>query len=296
MRAALARGKRVNQKGAGGCTGLMLAAHKGHEAVVELLLQQPGLDVNLTDGVYHRSALHFSSIEGHSGVVRRLLAHPSQSCHNAVTSEGFSPLMVAVQWNRVECVRELVAVEEVDLEARDLDGYGLEEWARVEGSLEAWQVVREELGRREEQYRTLSMEEMMAKCSGALEKQFKQKKMMLKKAKAEEAKEKRTRAAEAQREKVEQVQKIIEEEAEQKRWLDGALKLFETNSSQTHAEMNVELGKLEALMEEDSGQDRRDTLSVPPAGPGWSTAPAAGRPSWAGPEAWSSLSWHGAGI
>ena len=58
--------------------------------------------------------------------------------------------MNAVWWNRVECVRELVAVEGVDLETRDSQGRGLEEVARVKGSLEAWLVVSEELGRREE--------------------------------------------------------------------------------------------------------------------------------------------------
>ena len=61
--------------------------------------------------------------------------------------------MEALAENRVECVRELVAVEGVDLETRDSRGVGLEENARDNGSLEAWQVVREELGRREEQRR-----------------------------------------------------------------------------------------------------------------------------------------------
>ena len=76
VRAALARGQEVNQTDAGGFTGLMRAAHKGHEAVVELLLQQPELDVNLTCGHYRQTALHWACGQGHPGIVRRLLAHP----------------------------------------------------------------------------------------------------------------------------------------------------------------------------------------------------------------------------
>ena len=52
VRAALARGEEVNQRDVYGSTGLMLAARNGREDVVELLLQQPGLDVNLTGGRY----------------------------------------------------------------------------------------------------------------------------------------------------------------------------------------------------------------------------------------------------
>ena len=46
VRAALARGEEVSNR-KGGYTGPMFAANNGNEAVVELLLQQPGLDVNL---------------------------------------------------------------------------------------------------------------------------------------------------------------------------------------------------------------------------------------------------------
>ena len=63
---------------------------------------------------------------------------------------------MAVGRNKVECVRELVAVEAVDLETRDLRGRNLEEMAKITGGLEAWQVVREELGRREKGNRTLN--------------------------------------------------------------------------------------------------------------------------------------------
>ena len=150
MRAALARGEEVNQRYAEGDTGLMNAARRGHEAVVEILLQEPGLDVNLAGGIHSWTALHAACYGGHAGIVRRLLSHPSLTCPNAVDGNGNSPLGYAVMWDNVECVRELVAVEGVHLETTDPQGWSLEKLARIQRSLEAWQVVREELGRRED--------------------------------------------------------------------------------------------------------------------------------------------------
>ena len=77
------------------------------------------------------------------------------------------------------------------------------------GNEDAWHVVREELERREEgrredsdESRTLRVEEIMAKCSGVLEKHSKQKEVILNEAKVQEARDKRTRAIEAQVTKV----------------------------------------------------------------------------------------------
>ena len=151
MRAALARGEEVNQRDAEGNTGLMVAAGRGNEAVVELLLQQPGLDVNHAKEVILWTALHMACRQGYTRIVLMLLAHPSLTCHNAVNSEGCTPLMLAVRMNRVKCVREMMAVEGVDLETRDPWGRGLEEAARCHGGPEAWQVVREGKRRREVQ-------------------------------------------------------------------------------------------------------------------------------------------------
>ena len=73
----------------------------------------------------------------------------------------------------------------------------------------------------------------MAKYRGVLDKYSKQKKVLLKKAKAKEAREKK---------------------------MEAALKQLETKLDKTNAEMKIELGKLEALMEEESEQDRREEL------------------------------------
>ena len=75
VRAALARGEDVNSSD-GDMTGLMLALHRGHNSVVELLLSQPSLDVNSSDSG-GSTALHWvdSNVTG----LRLLLADPRHS-------------------------------------------------------------------------------------------------------------------------------------------------------------------------------------------------------------------------
>ena len=124
LAAALARGEVVNHIDKD-CSALMMAAVGNNEAVVELLLQQPGLDVNLTSKEIGQTALHMASSNGYTGIVRRLLAYPSLTCHNSRDIHGFSPLMLALMMNQVECVRELVAAEGIDLETKDPQGRGL---------------------------------------------------------------------------------------------------------------------------------------------------------------------------
>ena len=237
MRAALAGGEEVNKRSVGGAdqegaTGLMWAAWEGHEAVVELLLQQPGLDTNLSGGPNNLTALHLACIKGHVAILRRLLAHPSLTCHNNVDIFGNTPLMLAERENKFECAMELE--EAVDL---DLEEVGLEEMATTREGLEAWQGVREEQGRREVQRRkdtegkrTSSVLETMVKYR-FLEKQSKQKQKLLKKAKAKEAKEKRLRAVEAQRTNVESVQETIGKEVETVRNEKNTIQVSETSSS-----------------------------------------------------------------
>ena len=51
VKTALRRGEDVNQRSGHcrGSTGLILASNSGHESVVELLLQQPGIEADITD-------------------------------------------------------------------------------------------------------------------------------------------------------------------------------------------------------------------------------------------------------
>ena len=143
VREALASGQQVNQRGGDrGWTGLMLAASSGHASILQLLMNQPGLDVNLTDGS-GRTALHLACYKTFEdvGIVKLLLAHPSLTCLNARDSSGGTPIMAAVHSGNVACVKELAKLPGVDLETRNSEGLGLEEVARREGQYEAWDEV-----------------------------------------------------------------------------------------------------------------------------------------------------------
>ena len=127
VRAALARGQDVNSSVRDNRTGLMGAILGGHNSVVELLLSQPSLNVNSTTSI-GATALHLAcpNVTG----LRLLLADPRLTSINARDGFGNTPLMWAVSDGSVECVRELVMVEGVDLETRDDDGTSLEQVAR----------------------------------------------------------------------------------------------------------------------------------------------------------------------
>ena len=129
VKAALANGAGVNSRGGmGNYTCLMWAAYGQSEAVVSLLLQQPGIQVNARSQ-NNRTALHFACHYGSGRMVKRLLAQPGIDC-NVRGVEGRTPLMVAVEADREEVVREMVAVQGVDITTRDAEGRSLEEVGR----------------------------------------------------------------------------------------------------------------------------------------------------------------------
>ena len=79
VRKGLARGADPNTKAANfgsspRATCLIAAAHFGHQDVVALLLQQPGIKVNLTDDT-GLTALHVALERNHGGVSKLLLNH-----------------------------------------------------------------------------------------------------------------------------------------------------------------------------------------------------------------------------
>ena len=129
VEASLRRGQDVNTKNSSGRTGLIWAAVRGHTSVVQLLLTVENCDVNCQSNNGH-TALHLASFIDNSEIVRSLLAHPGMRSENIRGYGGQTPLMRAVMRGSVESVRLLVSDGRVDLETRDDQGKGLEEWAR----------------------------------------------------------------------------------------------------------------------------------------------------------------------
>jgi len=70
VRQLLRSGADVNARDRYGQTGLMLAAHQGHRAIVEILLEG-GADLNVT-AKYNLSALMLAVIAGHVAIARHL--------------------------------------------------------------------------------------------------------------------------------------------------------------------------------------------------------------------------------
>ena len=157
VREALEKGVDVNSRGEKQETGLLGAAILGHEEVVEVLLAQPGVDVNCRDDMGY-TALHWASGSGQwvcqgssVGMLRRLLAMPGVEV-NLRDVLGMTPLMWAMAYGREEAVRVLVEVEGISLDTRDIEGRNLEDGAthRIQNLLEA---AREERRREEEERR-----------------------------------------------------------------------------------------------------------------------------------------------
>jgi ankyrin repeat protein len=70
VREHLRSGADINSRDRYGQTALMLAAHRGFQAVVEILIER-GADLNVT-AKYHLSALMLAVVAGHSEVAQRL--------------------------------------------------------------------------------------------------------------------------------------------------------------------------------------------------------------------------------
>ena len=95
----------VNAGGHGGMTALMWAAH-GHLDMVVLLMNQPGIDVNVQDRRTNYTALHYAVEHNRPDIIAQLLSNDMvdtslKDCFNE------TPLMQAIDEEHAECVNIL---------------------------------------------------------------------------------------------------------------------------------------------------------------------------------------------
>ena len=134
VQAAIDNGADVNEKGHLGESGLMWACQNNglnQNNMVQLLLNHPQIDVN-TVNQFGDCALHYAMngiiVENHVGMAA-VLARQDLTTINQKTRLGQTPIMMAIENNRVNCFNLLLADPRVDLDGR------LEQLARYNNSL-----------------------------------------------------------------------------------------------------------------------------------------------------------------
>ena len=114
VRAALQAGGDPNTSEETGKTFLMCAIMRGKEEVVNLLLEQPSIEVNAKDDG-DNTALHWACAGGNVAILNQLLAAPGILV-NERNSNGRTPIMEAIWNDNIDDVWLMAAEAKVDLE------------------------------------------------------------------------------------------------------------------------------------------------------------------------------------
>jgi ankyrin repeat protein len=109
---------------------LHIAAKKGNDLIVRVLLQQGNLDCDERDSD-GRTALMHAVIEGHEAVVRSLLAHGARV--GEVDRDRRSAIHLAVLYQREGILRDLLSQGEQGL---DVNGYDVAGWTPLHIAIE----------------------------------------------------------------------------------------------------------------------------------------------------------------
>jgi ankyrin repeat protein len=144
----LRKGAAVGAQDERGWTALMRAAYFGHGRVASLLLEA-GADPNVGEKYQGATALHFASRQDRHDVVRSLLEAGADP--NAALSNGWTPLLWAVERGSVETVRLLLSAG-ANPDASSANGQTAYQWAQRRGSKEILALL-EAAGKRERQSR-----------------------------------------------------------------------------------------------------------------------------------------------
>ena len=97
-----------------GRTPLSWAAEGGHEGVVKMLLQQQDVDFSRADTFYRRTPLSWAAEGGHEGIVKLLLQQQDVSPDRAKTSYDQRPLSLAAKNGHEGVVKILLEREDIN--------------------------------------------------------------------------------------------------------------------------------------------------------------------------------------
>ncbi|KAN0085280.1 Ankyrin repeat-containing domain protein [Elaphomyces granulatus] len=100
---------------------LLLAAERGHTAVVNLLLARVDIDPNVTDTEFSSPLLH-AYMRGHISVAKQLLARDDVDPNTLGLDGWATPLMLACANEDPEMVNLLLAKDGIDVNLSNIDG------------------------------------------------------------------------------------------------------------------------------------------------------------------------------
>ena len=106
-------------------TPLITAIHYQQQEVVEIILEVEGVDINKT--VAGWTALHEACFTNNIAAIRAVTGHINDVDMNKMDDDGYTPIMIAIWFDKMEAVKELLAIREVEL---DVDGQDIEDLAR----------------------------------------------------------------------------------------------------------------------------------------------------------------------
>ena len=107
-------------------SGLKVAAFKDYPELLDLLLSQPGINVNLPTRHVRSfgsewTPLMFACQMGNHEIVRKLLQMPGIDILNK-DDDGWTALHVAANWGNSKCLEELAKVPGLEWSCKDIDG------------------------------------------------------------------------------------------------------------------------------------------------------------------------------
>ena len=125
----------VNWMNSMGLSGLHAAADpQNNGKIIELFLAHPRVDVNCKCGPLGKTVLHWAVANTNLGAVKLILAEPSFTSANALaelkTNMASTAVFMAASRCSWDVLKELVHHPSVDPDAKDKNGFGLDDLAR----------------------------------------------------------------------------------------------------------------------------------------------------------------------
>lgn len=124
---------------ADGLTPLFYAVRRGHEAIVQMLLELgSNPNVYVERWWMEPTPLHAAAMHGYTTICRLLLEHSADV--ETRNEHGYTPLLVAARWNHCETVA-LLLKQGANIQARDTNGVSALDWAAWFGNLPLAQLL-----------------------------------------------------------------------------------------------------------------------------------------------------------